>query len=182
MSDNNIWLEYIKNIKKIQNYKKRVITSARTIQNNKSNSIINNLVPSIPRHPWQGAVGTADRGSQEFSLLRSPISDSVFVRDDARVNTSSRIDLHGLTQDQAFETLKTFLHNAFTNNKQELLIITGKGKPDKPGVIKLAVPRWLQYTELNQYILSYNIAKDKLGGEGAISVTLKRKKGDLKYE
>ncbi len=39
--------------------------------------------PTSTRHPWQAAIGSADRGSQEFILTRSPTSDFVLVRDDA---------------------------------------------------------------------------------------------------
>ena len=39
---------------------------------------------TITRHPWQTAIGRADRGYQEHNLRISPISDSVLVRDDVR--------------------------------------------------------------------------------------------------
>lgn len=87
----------------------------------------------------------------------------------------NKIDLHGLTQEQAFEELKDFLEYCYDIGKQNILIITGKGKLDNPGVIKLAVPRWLAYTELKKYILSHSEAKYKFGGSGAIAVLLKKK-------
>ena len=86
------------------------------------------------------------------------------------------LDLHGLTKTQAYEALESFLKQAFQNGKKHALVITGKGKEDNPGVIKLEVPRWLQFTDLKKYIISYSSAKSHLGGEGAISIMLKQKK------
>lgn len=87
----------------------------------------------------------------------------------------STIDLHGLTQDQAFDSLKHFLNTSYNNNKKEVIIITGKGQLNSPGVIKLAVPRWLEYTELKRYILGYSSIQDSLGGSGSIRVMIKRR-------
>jgi DNA-nicking Smr family endonuclease len=91
-------------------------------------------------------------------------------------NLSTKLDLHGYTQEQAFTELKRFLESAYHNGVREVLIITGKGRLDHPSVIKLAVPRWLEYTELKGFINSYSSAKAKQGGEGAISIMIKRKK------
>ncbi|MCT4635223.1 MAG: Smr/MutS family protein [Rickettsiales bacterium] len=90
-------------------------------------------------------------------------------------NIESTIDLHGLTQDQAFDNLKNFLDASYNNNKKEVIVITGKGKLNSPGVIKLAVPRWLEYTELKKYILGYSWVQDSLGGSGSIRVMIKRR-------
>lgn len=89
---------------------------------------------------------------------------------------SSVIDLHGLTQEQAFEELKLFLANAYNTYQKEVLIITGKGTQDSPSIFKLVVPRWLKYTELNAYVRDYFIAKPRFGGEGAITVLIKKKR------
>ncbi len=88
---------------------------------------------------------------------------------------NKKLDLHGFTQDQAFTMLKKFLKEAFDNNIKQVLVVTGKGGLDNPGVIKLVVPRWLQYTELNKYVLSYSAAKQSFGGEGAILISIKNK-------
>ena len=93
-------------------------------------------------------------------------------------NLGAVIDLHGMTQAQAFERLKTFLINSSFGTKSEVVIITGKGSLNQPGAIKLAVPRWLEYTELKQYILGYSEIIDKLGGSGSIRVVIKRVKHD----
>lgn len=86
---------------------------------------------------------------------------------------SNVLDLHGLTQDVAYNKLKDFLVKAYENNLGRVLVITGKGKENNPGVIKLSLPRWLEYTEINQYIRSYSSAGNKHGGEGAVIIQIK---------
>lgn len=90
-------------------------------------------------------------------------------------NYSSIIDLHGLTKDQAYDRLKNFLILSSSNNTKEVTVITGKGQLNSPGVIKLEVPRWLEYTELKKYILGYSWIQDSLGGSGSVRVMIKRR-------
>lgn len=90
-------------------------------------------------------------------------------------NSGSIIDLHGLTKDQAYDRLKRFLISSSNNNTKEVIVITGKGQLNSPGVIKLEVPRWLEYTELKKYILGYSWIQDSLGGSGSVRVMIKRR-------
>ncbi len=84
-----------------------------------------------------------------------------------------RIDLHGLTQEQAYSSLLHFLSSARENKKKHVLVVTGKGALDKPSVIKTIVPRWFEYTELKQYVASYSVAPINFGGSGALVAKLK---------
>lgn len=89
---------------------------------------------------------------------------------------ADKIDLHGMNQEQAFEQLNWFLSNAYENYKKEVLIITGKGSENSPSIFKLVVPRWLKYTELNKYVRDYFTAMPNRGGEGAITVLIRKRK------
>jgi DNA-nicking Smr family endonuclease len=85
-----------------------------------------------------------------------------------------KIDLHGYTQDQAFDSLSRFLSDSCAEQKRLVIIVTGKGSPDKPGIIKTMLPRWLEYTALKRYVLSYETAPINFGGSGALLVKLKK--------
>ena len=91
-----------------------------------------------------------------------------------QIKVDRKIDLHGYTQDQAFESLSIFIKNAYIMQKRQVLIVTGKGSLDNPGVIKTMLPRWLEYTELKKYISEYSSAPIELGGSGAMIVKLKK--------
>ncbi|MBQ4874943.1 MAG: peptidoglycan editing factor PgeF [Rickettsiaceae bacterium H1] len=82
-----------------------------------------------------------------------------------------KLDLHGCTTEEAYETLSNFIRRQFDLGNRSLLIITGKGS----GIIRENVYKWLQYSNLNKYVLDFNKAAIKDGGEGAIYLTLKKK-------
>ncbi|MCC7259999.1 MAG: Smr/MutS family protein [Alphaproteobacteria bacterium] len=94
------------------------------------------------------------------------------LREDA---PDGRLDLHGMTQDAAHAALDEFIRAMYARGKRQLLVITGKG-PGGDGVLKRAVPQWLNGPELRPMLLGFDYAPAKLGGEGALSVLLRKNK------
>lgn len=133
---------------------------------------------------WENYIKSVKRLKNSNKIVCSPSSRNLRIHTLSRKYSSNNvIDLHGFTLDQAYQHLKSFLKNSFENNLRDLVIITGKGRPEKPGIIKLEVERWLKYTELNNNILKFQVVTNSLGEEqGAIRVTLRRNKGSLKYD
>ncbi len=97
-----------------------------------------------------------------------------------QVDIEARIDLHGQTQDEAYRALTAFLHAAHDADRRAVLVITGKGqRTDKgsgQGVLREAVPRWLNEPEIRRMLRAFSHAAPKDGGEGALYVLLKRQK------
>lgn len=89
-----------------------------------------------------------------------------------------RLDLHGMTQSEAHPALDAFIENSYRSGKRGVLVITGKGtKLDGAvGVLRQAVPRWLNLPPNRPRILAFSHATAKDGGEGALYVLLKRKR------
>ena len=86
-----------------------------------------------------------------------------------------RLDLHGMTQAEAHHALAGFIHRSRDAGKRCVLVITGRGfGPAGPGVIKRAVPRWLEEAELRRQILAIAPAQPRDGGAGALYVLLRR--------
>ena len=87
-----------------------------------------------------------------------------------------RIDLHGMTQDDAHAALARFIAASRAMGRRCVLVITGKGRPNAEGggVLKQAVPRWLNEPSLRAQILAFVGAQPKDGGGGALYVLLKR--------
>lgn len=96
-----------------------------------------------------------------------------------KIVVDAKIDLHGLTQDGAFEELRNFFIASILKGRKQLLIITGKGRSDKPSVLKTNLPRWLRYTQLSEFVSSCNIAPEYLGGEGAFIIKLKKQYNEI---
>jgi DNA-nicking Smr family endonuclease len=83
----------------------------------------------------------------------------------------ARLDLHGMTQTEAHAALSRFLARAQKNGSRTVLVITGKS-----GVLHNAVPRWLNEDAHRGAILAIARAHTQHGGEGALYLTLRRKK------
>jgi DNA-nicking Smr family endonuclease len=91
----------------------------------------------------------------------------------------ARLDLHGLTQAKAHLALAAFIHASRDAGRRCVLVITGRGlSPSGPGILKRAVPRWLEEAELRRYILAIAPAQPRDGGAGALYLLLRRRRGE----
>jgi Smr domain len=89
----------------------------------------------------------------------------------------ARLDLHGMTQAEAHRELADFVRAAHQAGWRCVLVITGRGLgPDGPGVLKSAVPRWLEEPGLRGRILAVASAQPRHGGAGALYVLLRRRR------
>ena len=90
-----------------------------------------------------------------------------------------RLDLHGMTQDEAHERLLSFLRGKQGRGAKLVLVITGKGsRGGEGGVLKRMVPLWLGLPELRGLVIGFESAAIPHGGEGALYVRLRRATGD----
>jgi DNA-nicking Smr family endonuclease len=104
----------------------------------------------------------------------------------------AKLDLHGLTQDEAHGAVVRFIGAQHAAGRRCVLVVTGKGKTADPfapkaipgrfsmgegrGVLKAALPRWLNEPALRAQIIAVAPASRAHGGEGAVYVLLKRKR------
>lgn len=93
-----------------------------------------------------------------------------------RLDIDARIDLHGLTQSEAYEVLYAFLANAHARGLRHVLIITGKGRSlGSDGILKQTVPHWFSTPLFRLLVSAYEDAAPHHGGHGAIYVRLRRR-------
>lgn len=94
-----------------------------------------------------------------------------------RLAIDGRIDLHGMTQSEAHDALLGFIRRSHGNGRRLVLVITGKGgMPRGEGVLRSAVPRWLQEGSIRPLVLAVHQAQPQHGGGGAYYVYLKRRR------
>lgn len=92
-----------------------------------------------------------------------------------RLPIEGRVDLHGMTQDEAYSLLLTFLNRAHAGGIRYVLIITGKGSSSGgDGVLRRAVPGWLSTPAFRHLVSSHDHAARNHGGSGALYVRLRR--------
>lgn len=86
-----------------------------------------------------------------------------------------RIDLHGMTQDEAHRALSRFVSRAYAQGKRTLLVITGKGRVSQGGgVLRRLLPLWVCAGDMKTQVLAVTPAAQKDGGEGAFYLRLRK--------
>ncbi|WP_027040325.1 Smr/MutS family protein [Mesorhizobium ciceri] len=92
-----------------------------------------------------------------------------------RLPIEGRVDLHGMTQDEAYSLLFSFLHRAHAGGVRYVLVITGKGSSSGgDGVLRRAVPAWLSTPAFRPLVSSHDHAARNHGGSGALYIRLRR--------
>ncbi|MEQ8699449.1 MAG: Smr/MutS family protein [Bauldia litoralis] len=89
------------------------------------------------------------------------------------------LDLHGYTRESGRSALTSFLEGQQAGGRRCVLVITGKGLKGEswaPGVLREAVPGWLNAPPLRGIVLSFSFAQPQHGGSGALYVLLKRRR------
>lgn len=95
-----------------------------------------------------------------------------------RMPIEARLDLHGLTREFAHRRLERFLDDSQRAERRCVLVITGKGagKDGEDGVLRRAVPRWLNESPNRPRILAFSTAQPRDGGSGALYVLLRKRR------
>lgn len=86
------------------------------------------------------------------------------------------IDFHGLTLNQAFDSLLFNINDSYYKNLRCLLIITGKGKKSldqNRNTIRFSFEKWMKHDNISSKVIKYVNAMPKDGGDGAFYILLK---------
>ncbi len=110
-----------------------------------------------------------------------------------RIAIEARLDLHGHRRHEAYEELQAFILRSRARGLRHVLVITGKGSRSPRegedmggggeagfsspvrGVLRQQVPQWLSGPTLCNYIVGFEQAHPRHGGEGALYVRLRRR-------
>lgn len=86
------------------------------------------------------------------------------------------LDLHGHNQESAYQALTGFIQAHQAAGRRCVLVITGKGlKEDwSVGVLREALPQWLNHQSIRKLILAFSYAQPHHGGSGAVYLLLRR--------
>ena len=117
--------------------------------------------------------------------------DANFIKQNTSVNKIGKLDLHGLSLNQANKIVKKFIIESFEKGYKKILIITGKGLKSKVhknpylseqmNILKYSVPEFIKNDEdLFEKINRISTADLKDGGEGAFYIFFKKVKKSIK--
>ena len=113
--------------------------------------------------------------------------DIDLTKQNTKQNKIAKIDLHGISLDQANKIVKKFIEQSFELGYKKVLIITGKGsrskiyddpyRSKKMNTLRHSVPEYIKNEEdFCNKISGISEADLTDGGEGAIYVYLKQQK------
>jgi DNA-nicking Smr family endonuclease len=116
-------------------------------------------------------------------LMRNGVCDKDAANDESRPRAGERrrrllrqrpdavIDLHGLTQDEAWAALETFFENSRLNNFEKVMIIHGKGIHSEGDAVLAEISR--KFIEACPFAGESGHGSAAEGGRGATWVLLK---------
>lgn len=90
-----------------------------------------------------------------------------------KIPIEGRLDLHGLTIDQARQEVGHFIYDSQCMNKKCVVIVHGKGSIKKPPLLKTMLNHWLKQIP---DVLAFSSAQNKHGGTGAVYLLIKSEK------
>lgn len=99
-----------------------------------------------------------------------------------QLSIEGKLDLHGLTQQEAHDQLSGFIALSQKQGRRCILVVTGKGAwREGAGILREMVPRWLNERLNRARVLAIAQAQPQHGGAGALYILLKRlRDGDAK--
>lgn len=94
------------------------------------------------------------------------------------LSVEAHLDMHGMTSDQAQESLLFFIRESYLQGRRCVLIVTGRGinSPGGHSVLRREAETWLTRDPLKRVVLAFCTAQPKDGGAGAIYVLLRKQK------
>lgn len=146
---------------------------------NKGKLLLNNIKKSLKNKDRNNQVNNIISDEKSNFILEKDKSLGIDWNTDKKLiqgkyEIDYKVDLHGLTIDEAYNKIKLLFNKAELNNYRCLLIITGKGLHSQNQTIKRSIIEWFKEPYFSNKIIKYTDAQKIHGGSGAIYVLLKR--------
>jgi DNA-nicking Smr family endonuclease len=149
-------------------------------------------VASAPPKPLEDETGNDldrfMRGDIEFELEYTDefmygyvrgLDIKIFQRLKAgSLSVAAHLDLHGMTSDQARDSLLFFIRESYLQGHRCVLVVTGRGRNSPGGqpVLRTEAESWLTKEPLRRAVLAFCTAQPKHGGAGALYVLLRKQR------
>lgn len=137
----------------------------------------------------KSAPPSAPKSAPKPAAASKPLSEDAPPELDRRQRRALRrgklpeeatLDLHGMTQREAKAALEAFIESAQARGFGAVMVVTGKGgrgADGAPGVLRRMTPKWLSAEPLAARVIGTAAAAPGCGGEGALYVRLKKRRG-----
>ena len=176
--DRILWEKVIQSVKRMNPHPAFQIPKQRGgTKTRKQKTSLTNRSQSVQTGQAKTKTSPDKKMPADFRLGETSGIDRTSARRMQRGQASieDRLDLHGLSQEQAQKKVKAFIVSAVQKNFRHVLIITGKGR-DGHGILREKVPEWLKDAPLCHHLNAISYAQPKDGGKGALYIRLKRQR------
>lgn len=94
------------------------------------------------------------------------------------LSVAAHLDLHGMTADQAQDSLLFFIRESYMMGHRCVLVVTGRGhnSPGGQAILRRETELWLTRDPIKRVVLAFCTAQTKDGGAGALYVLLRKQK------
>lgn len=157
--DLRLWQNQLRDVKPLSKTKKIPLESPKPKVRQKPQP----LSPPLqkPSHPLVPLLPLQDISKRELRHLK----------------IEGRLDMHGMTQEEAYHALENFLLRSQERGLKFVLIITGKGCLSSENTLRHQLPRWVKDTALTRLVsILHYPAKPQDGGQGAYYIGVRRRK------
>ena len=138
---------------------------------------MNSKLSNKDKIDWKNFISSKDKILNKDLKLKQNQTENEIIR---------KIDLHGLSLDNANKIIEEFIIESFKKNINKIIVITGKGLRSKNeenpylsqdlSILKNSVPYFIKSRpDLLKIIKEIKEADIKDGGEGAFCIFLKKK-------
>ena len=141
---------------------------------NKNKKMISDVLGDEDRQFWRDYVKDIKKIPNEKNpIIENKKTKFISIKRAEDFILKNRIDLHGYTLDQAYETVFDFIEINFNAGRKVIYIITGKGKPESDNTLNKLVPRWLNEKPLCNLVSSATFSSTNAG---ELCIKLKKQK------
>ena len=137
---------------------------------------MNNKISDKDKNVWKNFTS----GKEKLPNKDIEVEKKVFFK-------TRSIDLHGLSLEQANKTIEQFINQAYSENINKIIVVTGKGihsQNEKDpyvskdlSILKYSVPEYIENNQnLTNIINEIRDASIEDGGSGAFYIFLKKNK------
>ncbi|MDR2077786.1 MAG: Smr/MutS family protein [Rickettsiales bacterium] len=172
-NDQNVWLDEVKNCKKVFSNRGKAVVSPKRVKLGK-----NYYVQTID----SGGYGNGDCGQSQISAFKLEKNKSLGIDGNTdkklragKIKIDMKIDFHGLTSERALDMLVDSVDSAYRIGLKCILVVTGKGTNTSLGKtsIKSQLEKWMQIPAVSSRVIKYVDAQQRHGGKGAVYILLK---------
>jgi DNA-nicking Smr family endonuclease len=170
--DKELWLELTEEVKEIKKPSKNAFSPSKNIKISPKDS------------SYISAPSTKSSNSDMFDNYADIDANTLKKFRKNGFPVEATLDLHGYKESDAYDAVIRFIKSSYSRKMRCVIIVTGKGiNPHNDddifsprGILKNAVPKWLNSDELKPFILSFIHPSASLGGSGALYILLRRNK------